>query len=130
MILRIPNSMALRRLAWMTLLTVLTGCGGQKNGPLPPTDVTAPIDALADVAGDVKKIPCLFVSGAAPGDAVRRRYAQLMFSCLRVRQISDTEAEVHVLIEDGSGKSLGEADWVVAKTRDVWQLKSAPLPGG
>ena len=51
-----------------------------------------------------------------------------MYIVKDVHPVSDTEAELRVLVLDIAGTERGEMIWSVVKDESHWKLKNAPLP--
>ncbi|HEY2881640.1 MAG TPA: hypothetical protein VGJ15_04390 [Pirellulales bacterium] len=110
------------------LFFLASGCGRAPKTNIESNAAAAPVVALADAAENPKHFQALFVAGAVPNEAQRQRFMKLMFQVAAVKTVSDSEATLHVLIDDGHGKSLGETDWTVVREGQQWKLKSAALP--
>jgi len=109
-------------------LGLAAGCSRTQPANLLTNPIASPAIAIGDATKRPKQFQALFAAGSTPNDTVRKRMAALMFQVERVNQTSDSEASLHVLVDDVAGKRVGEIDWTVAKEKDQWKLKSTPLP--
>jgi hypothetical protein len=109
-------------------LLLLTGCSRPAPASLATNPMAAPAMELSDATSRPKRFRALFVDGAAPSDAERKRFANFMFQVVQVNPISDSEAALHILVDDDAGRRIGETDWSVVKADGTWKLKTAPLP--
>jgi hypothetical protein len=110
------------------ILGLATGCNRTQPASLLNNPIASPAIAIGDATKRPKQFQALFVAGSAPNETVRKQMAALMFQVNRVHQTSDSEASLHILVDDVAGKRVGEVDWTVAKEHDQWKLKSTPLP--
>jgi hypothetical protein len=110
------------------LSIVALGCNRPTPASLATDPMAAPAMAVSDAATHPKRFREQFVDGAVPDDKARKHFNDFNLIIVGVTPVSETEAMVHVLVDDNSGKRVAEKDWTVAKADGRWKLKSAPLP--
>ncbi len=110
------------------VLLLLAGCSKPTPASLATNPMAAPAMELSDATSRPKKFRALFATGAAPTDAERKHFAQFMYQVAQVNAVSDSQATVHILVDDDAGRRIGEVDWTVVNESGKWKLKLAPLP--
>ena len=91
--------------------------------------VASAVREMADYKSSARGFTNAFVKGAAPGEAVRKRFAPYIFAPAGGASISGEGATIKVkVIDEKSDNVVGEVEWTYVQEGGQWKLKAAPLP--
>lgn len=120
-------------------VSALAGCGGGSSGEMKPLDmggedgtkIATLVEDVNEAKGDGKKLPRLFVKGAAPSAADAKKLAAHSVYVVTGTKptVTGSEGTVKVSIHsDKESKEIAQKDWTFVKEGDTWKIKAAPLP--
>jgi hypothetical protein len=103
------------------------GCNRAAPASMATNEIASPVYELADAIKHPQRFRKLF-NGVAPTDEQRKRYGEYAFQVLQIRSVSQSEALLTVVLDDGKADHSVDVEWTVAKDGGKWKLKAAPLP--
>jgi len=111
-------------------MMMICGCGGseQQYASSEEAAVKEAVSNFSEAGRTAEGLAVLFVEGATPDAATRKRFAPYMPSASSV-SVSGNIATVDVELEElATGNIIGPAEWTLEKVGDQWKIKTCPFP--